>query len=112
MFKLTPSEYLSQNEIDAASAIHLDEFNAQLQPRLSWPPSPAVARAYLAQLTRSNALTADRAAAVKSALEHHDKAKLDEIAGQLEQSAAGAAGHDAVRLRSLAATLKGLGGTK
>ncbi len=112
VFKLTPSEYLSQDEIDAASAIHLDEFNAQLQPRLSWPPSPAVARAYLAQLTRSNALTADRAAAVKSALEHHDKAKLDEIAGQLEQSAAGAAGHDAVRLRSLAATLKGLGGTK
>jgi len=109
VFKLTPSEYLSQDEIDAASTIHLDEFNAQLQPRLSWPPSPAVARAYLAQLTRSNALTADRAAAVKSALEHHDKAKLGEIAGQLEQAAAGAAGHDAVRLRSLAATLKGLG---
>ena len=29
VFKLTPSEYLSQNEIDAASLVHSTEFNAQ-----------------------------------------------------------------------------------
>ena len=92
--------------------IHLDEFNAQLQPRLSWAATPAVARAYLAQLTRNNALPADRAAAVKTALEHRDKAKLEQLAGQLEQSAASATGQDATRLRSLATTLKGVAAPK
>ena len=48
VFTLTPSEYLSQDEIDAASAVHLDEFNAQLQPTSEWPATPVVARAYLA----------------------------------------------------------------
>ena len=57
VFRLTPSEYLSQDEIAAASAVHLDEFNAQLQPRLTWPATPVVARAYLDQLTRNKAVT-------------------------------------------------------
>ena len=37
VFKLTPSEYLSQNEIDAATLVQLDEFNAQQQPKITWP---------------------------------------------------------------------------
>jgi hypothetical protein len=112
VFTLTPSEYLSKDEIDAASAVHLDEFNAQGQTRLTWPATPTVARAYLDQLTRTKAVTTERAAVVKAAVERHDKASLDELAGQLEQAATSAAGHDAARMRSLAATLKGIASAK
>jgi hypothetical protein len=109
VFTLTPSEYLSQDEIAAASAVHLDEFNAQLQPRLTWPATSVVARAYLDQLTRSKAVTPENATAIKAALEHRDKAKLKQLAGQLDLAASAAAGRDAARLRSLSTTLKGLG---
>jgi hypothetical protein len=114
VFKLKPTEYLSQNEIDAASLVHLDEFNAQQQPRVSWPAHPAVARAYLDQLNRNHAIQPARAAAVKSALDKTDRDKpspaaLDQlatVAGQLEQDAAAATGTDATRLRGLAAAMK------
>jgi hypothetical protein len=114
VFKLKPTEYLSQNEIDAASLVHLDEFNAQQQPRVSWPAHPAVARAYLDQLNRNRAIQPARAAAVKRALDKtdHDKPspaaldQLDTVAGQLEQDAAAATGTDATRLRALAAAMK------
>ena len=42
-------------------------------------------------------------------LDHRDKAKLKQLAGQLDQDASAASGRDAARLRSLATTLKGLG---
>jgi hypothetical protein len=57
VFELKPSEFLSHDEIAAAATINLDEFNPQQQPRLSWPASPVVARAYLDQLTRTKGLT-------------------------------------------------------
>jgi hypothetical protein len=54
IFELVPSAYLSQNEIDAANTVRLEEFNAQGQPRFDlWPPSFALARAYVDQLERS-----------------------------------------------------------
>ena len=37
ILELTPSGWLSQNEIDAAKTVHLDYFNTQSQPRLVWP---------------------------------------------------------------------------
>ena len=59
VFKLVPSEHLTQNEIDAAGLIRMDEFNAQLQPKIEWPTDVVVARAYLDQLMRSNSIRAD-----------------------------------------------------
>ena len=115
IFRLVPSEFLTQNEIDAASAIRLDTFNAQAQPKLTWPPTTAVARAYLDQLNRSKALDATRAAAVKAALDKTEKGKpnkaaidqLESVAQQIEQAAASAAGKDAERMKALASTMKG-----
>ena len=46
VFKLLPSEYLSQNEIDAASPSQATEFNAQNQPKVTWPAVTVVARVY------------------------------------------------------------------
>jgi hypothetical protein len=118
IFKLTASEFLSQNEIDAAALVKSGIFNAQEQMRISWPANAVVAKAYLDQLTRSKAIAADRASAVKTAIERADKVRakdraaqpiveqLKAVSGQLESDAAAATGPDAARLKALAAVLK------
>jgi hypothetical protein len=68
VFELHPSEFISQNEIDAAKTVHFAELNAQGQPKLVWPPSFALARAYVDQLERKKCLTPDRIAAVRQSL--------------------------------------------
>ena len=120
VFRLTPSEYLSQNEIDAATQVRTDELNVQEQGRVAWPATAVVARAYLDQLTRSKAIEPERARAVRTALDRADDARssrgksqaaidqLDGLTAQLDRDAAAAVGRDAARLRSLAATLKGV----
>jgi hypothetical protein len=113
VLRLTPSEHLSQNEIDAALSVRAAEFNAQQQPKAAWPATSAVARAYLDQLARSRGIGADRASAVKGALDRADRRdaaareQLEALAAQLEGDAGAAAGRDAARLRSLASTLRG-----
>src|SRR5262249_31638938 len=72
VFRLTPTEHMSQNEIDAATMARLEEFNAQQQSKITWPDNSAVARAYVDQLTRTRGLQADRARAVRSALDKVD----------------------------------------
>jgi len=114
VFRLLPSEYLSQNEIDAATLVHMDELNVQKQPKAVWPASFTVSRAYLDQLNRAKALPADRAAALKSAIDKADKGKpsksaldqLDSLASQLEQDAASASGADAMRMKGLAESIR------
>jgi hypothetical protein len=120
VFRLTPSEYLSQNEIDAATLVRADELNVQEQQRITWPATSIVARAYLDQLVRSRGIQPERARVVKATLDRADDlhtgkdkgaaalvAQLDTLATQLESDAGTASGRDAVRLRSLAATIKG-----
>ena len=114
VFKLLPSEYLSQNEIDAAILSQATEFNAQNQTKVTWPAVTVVARAYLDQLNRTRSLAPGKAAAVKRALDIADGAKnvaaadqLVSVAGQLETDAAAAVGPDGTRMRALAATMKG-----
>ena len=51
IFRLKPSADLSENELAAANAMRRDVFNAQHQPKISWPATPVVGRAYLDQLT-------------------------------------------------------------
>src|SRR5713101_7159717 len=72
VFRLKPSEYLSQNEIDAAMMVRSEELNTQQQSRIVFPPSVAVARAYVDQLTRSQGMQAEHARAVKAALDKAD----------------------------------------
>ena len=68
IFELVPSPLISQNEIDAAKTVRFDYFNTQDQPKFVWPPSFALARAYLDQLERNNGLAADKIAATRTAL--------------------------------------------
>jgi hypothetical protein len=120
VYRLLPSDLLSQNEIEAAKLAQVKELNPQLQTRITWPATTVVARAYLDQLTRSQRIQPQRAATVTAALARADKVKpgqtqdasaaaaeLSTLAGQLEAEATAASGRDQLRLRSLAETLKG-----
>jgi hypothetical protein len=114
IFRLTPSEHLTQNEIDAATLIRFDEFNSQQQPKITWPDALVVARAYLDQLNRSKAMQNDRIAIVKAAIDKVDRRsparadvdQLGTIATEIERDAAKASGRDAQRMRAMADTLK------
>ena len=108
ILRLKPSDYLTQNELEAANGVHMTVFNAQQQPHVTFQATAVVARAYLDQLNRSKGIDAARAAAVKSALDKRNQSQLTSLAGELEQDAAAAAGADASHLRALAATLKSL----
>ena len=116
---LIPSEYLSENEI--AAAVVADQggvFNPQQQFRVSWPAEPVVARAYLDQLVRGEALSTAFVDDLTTALDRsasllddgkRDKrlaARLDSMAGSLEEDSG-----DAVtdkRRSGLAGTLNGI----
>ena len=69
IFELSPSKFLTQNEIDAAKTVRVAELNVQNQQRIVWPAKLVVAKAYLDQLERSQALPADQIAAVRNAIQ-------------------------------------------
>ncbi|MDT8429830.1 MAG: DUF305 domain-containing protein [Pseudomonadales bacterium] len=69
VFELTPSDYLSANEIAAASFRNTETlFNPQLQRRIQWPAEPVVARAYLDQLRRIEAIASNSDQAISALL--------------------------------------------
>jgi hypothetical protein len=117
VFKLIPSQYLSQNEIAAATLVRSTEFNPQAQTRTSWPATSLVARAYLDQLSRGGALDPTRVRAISTALDRADEARagkpdgalnaeLDALAASLDRQAGAANGRDAGRLRALSTIVK------
>jgi hypothetical protein len=120
VFRLKPSEHLSQNEIDAATLVRSEETNTQLQTKIVWPASAPVALAYVDQLTRAKSIQADRARAVKTAFERADGVRngdqkaaaaaadqLETLARQFDADAGSASGANATRMKALSATLKG-----
>jgi hypothetical protein len=115
IFELTPTQFLTQNEIDAAKTARVDVLNVQDQQKLEWPAQLVVAKAYLDQLERSQALPAERIAALRAAIQsaessHMNKGKVAKLSGMapsLEQSASAAKSPaDAKRLQALAVILK------
>ena len=116
IFKLVPTDQLSQDEIDAAALVKLDELNVQHQPGITWPPSFVVARAYLAQLVRSKSMTAGRSSTIRASLDRAEKStgsargtalkQVDTIASQLEAESGKATGIDAKRLKAAADAIR------
>ena len=110
---LKPSDQLSQNEIDAAKLVHFDVFNPQNQPKLVWPASFVVARAYLDQLVRGNGISSARSAAITRDLARAEKLKgasqrsaLNQLAARLDADARTAA--DPTRVEAIASTVRDL----
>ena len=92
----------------------LRQLNVQNQQRIEWPRKLVIAKAYLDQLERSQALPADRIAALRqeiqkaerSKLSAGDRGKLKSEATSVESSAVSAKNEaDAARLRGLAGIL-------
>ncbi|HEU4632060.1 MAG TPA: hypothetical protein VFS08_20080 [Gemmatimonadaceae bacterium] len=113
ILELTPSEFLTQNEIDAARSVVLAEFNPQSQPRFVWPATFSLSRAYLDQLERGQGLAADRIAQARRDLDAAERLSgaqrqqaLTRLASTLEPLAANAA--DAARVRLLVQSVRDL----
>ena len=119
VLRLKPSEFLTQNELDAAELARPEVVNVQQQKRVEWPAEPVVARAYLDQLGRSGALPEAQASALLAALDRAESA-LGEggsnapVASELTELSAGLDGveasarQDRARVESLAETLEGI----
>ena len=114
IFELTTTKNLTQNEIDAAKTVRMSELNVQNQQPIVWPRKLVVAKAYLDQLERSQALPADQIASLRQAIQDAETAKLSKgsvgklskLAPSVESAAASKTGPDATRLRELAQILK------
>jgi hypothetical protein len=113
IFELTPTKFLTQNEIDAAKTVHVTELNVQNQQKIEWPHQLVVAKAYIDQLERSHALSAERIAALRQAIQGAEGsnnaaalAKLKELAPALDESAGTTQSADATRLHALAEILR------
>lgn len=105
VLQLKPSEHLTANEIAAASLVPGDD-NPQTQYRPAWPNCPVVARAYLDQLDRSQALRGDMRKKIERALARPGDRSTMALASTLEAQAATATGRDGERLRGIATILQ------
>ena len=111
VFELIPTKNLTQNEIDAAKSVRMPALNVQSQEKIEWPRKLVVAKAYVDQLERSQALPTDRIAALRQAIQNAessklsrtDLAKLKGVAQGLDKSASQSKNStDSARLQAVA----------
>jgi hypothetical protein len=114
LFELKPSAFISQNELDAAKSVHFDYLNVQDQPKLVWPATFALARAYVDQLARSNAVPSDQATRLNAELTRAENASgaerrtiLSQLSSQLPSGASNA--DDRARQQKLSEVVSKLG---
>jgi len=113
IFELVPTKHLSQNEIDAAKSAKLSILNVQTQERYKWPNAMIVAKAYLDQIERSQALPAGKIAELRdviakaeaSKLGKKERDQLNKLAVYLESAAKAGNGSDVSRIAALASAL-------
>ena len=121
VLKLLPSDHLTDNEIAAAALADQGRvFNPQQQFKVSWPASPVVARAYLDQLNRDQALSATLAEEIDQTLTRAERKPenrrerqsvsraLDALASQLKS--AESSGINRGRMSALSDTLAAMSG--
>jgi len=121
VLRLVPSEYLTGNEIAAASFRNPNAIvNAQTQEVYTWPAEPVVARAYLDQLVRDNVIAPAQADALTGALDRADvvlagdgndaavAAELAALARTLSDAGSDRNGVTARRYQGIADTLGGI----
>ncbi|HET9424025.1 MAG TPA: hypothetical protein VFO55_01535 [Gemmatimonadaceae bacterium] len=114
VLELTPSEVLTQNEIDAAKTVRFAYLNPQGQPKITWPASFAMSKAFVDQLERTRGLGAGRLASVRSEIAAAErlsgdarKSAVKALARSLQSDVSNSA--DRGKLRMLIASLNDLG---
>lgn len=121
VFEMQPSDFLTENEIAAASLEALKgTVNAQTQERIAWPAVPVVARAYQDQLLRTGAIDEAQSRELSEALNRAQRllergnsnrnaaSELEALAGRFETSAQSLDGITAKRYLDLAGTVAGI----
>ncbi len=121
VFEMQPSDFLTENEIAAASLEALKgTVNAQTQERITWPAEPVVARAYQDQLLRTGAIDEAQSRELSEALNRAQRflergnsnrnaaSELEALAGRFETSAQSLDGITAKRYLELADTVAGI----
>ncbi len=113
IFELTPSEYLTANEIAASNTVVMQYKNAQGQPKYSWPASEALALAYLDQLERNREMDMGTINAMRDGIKRssgmNGGAKnrlLNELANTAQQVAANS--RNSNKVMKIAETLRAL----
>jgi LVIVD repeat len=111
IFELTPTKFLTQNEIDAAKTVQVAQLNVQSQQKNVWSNKLIIAKAFLDQLERSQTLSADKLAKMRDAIQTAETSnklgKLKGYAKSLEKDAKKSKkADDTARLNALAAVLK------
>jgi hypothetical protein len=113
VLELQPSEFLSQNELDAAKLVRMEQYNPQSQPHITWPAAFPVVRSYLDQLVRNRGLPEARTTAIGAALTAAERAsgtarrdQLNRLATALDADARNAT--DAARVRAMADAVRDL----
>ncbi len=115
IFELTPTKFLTQNEIDAAKSVRVAELNVQNQEKIEWSRRLVVAKAYVDQLERSQSLPSSQIASLRQVIQSAESSKpnqkelgkLKSLAPALEKSVAGTkSAADSDRLRALAEILR------
>lgn len=115
IFELTPTNNLTQNEIDAAKSVQVAELNVQNQQKFEYPRKLVVAKAYLDQLERSQALPASQIATLREAIQRAESSKLNQkemgnlksLAPSLEKNSGQTKSEaDSARLKALAEILR------
>jgi len=78
IFELTPTKFLTQNEIDAAETVRVAGLNVQNQEMIKWPRKLVIAKAYIDQLERSQALPTGRINSLRGAIQKAESSKLNQ----------------------------------
>ncbi len=121
VFEMQPSDFLTENEIAAASLEALKgTLNAQTQERITWPAEPVVARVYQDQLLRTGAIDEAQSRELSEALNRAQRllergnsnrnaaSELEALAGRFETSAQSLDGITAKRYLELARIVAGI----
>jgi hypothetical protein len=112
ILELTPTENLTQNEIDAAKAVQVAELNVQNQQKIVWPRKLVVAKAYIDQLERSGGLPSEQITSLRDAIKKAEGSqgetkKLKGFASSVAKNAGQAKNAaDSARLTALAEILR------
>jgi uncharacterized protein (DUF305 family) len=121
VFALESSDYITENEIAAASLKDANlTVNAQTQEQVVWPAVPVIARAYIDQLQRSNVIESDQVQQLDSILAQAETAlssnsnnrrlasQLSDLAEVMEDQGNDRNGRSRARYLSLSQTLEGI----
>lgn len=110
IFELEANPLLTENEIAAAKSVKLDYLNAQGQPMFKWPTTMALAKAYVDQLERENAMSSAEIMSLRAGLNKaansSGSAKAETLNGLADNLPSGSMA--SAKVGKLAETLRGL----